>query len=183
MFHSIQLISFGVILGAFVAFSGTYAPRENAESLVEVVNRHRSEHGLPPVAVSTSLTQVAQAHVNDLQENRPDRGPCNLHSWSRSKSWTPCCYTERSPKDRCTWDKPREITRMRYGGDGYEIAAWLSDPIDAESALQLWKISKGHHDIILNRGIWSNVRWRAMGAAMSENYAVVWFGTEADGRE
>ena len=78
------------------------------------------------------------------------------------------------------WDKPREITGRHYTGNGYEIAAWRSDRMQPEHAMALWRESRGHHDVILNRGMWSRVQWRAIGAAMSENYAVVWFGEESD---
>ena len=153
---------------------------QEAVLLADAMNEYRMRHGLPAIAISPSLTKVAEMHVQDLHDNRPDREPCNMHSWSSSSAWTPCCFTERSPKDECMWNKPREITRGRYSGYGYEIVAWLSDPIDPDSAIRLWEKSKGHHDMIMNRGNWSQVEWRAMGAAMSEHYAVVWFGSERD---
>jgi len=36
------------------------------------------------------------------------------------------------------------------------------------------------HDVIINKGIWSSSRWRAMGVALTDRYALVWFGEAAD---
>ena len=76
--------------------------------------------------------------------------------------------------------RAREITDGAYGATGYEIVAYYSDPITPERALQIWQQSDGHHIMIVNRGQWADNTWRAMGAAMGEHYAVVWFGEEPD---
>ena len=76
------------------------------------------------------------------------------------------------------WNKPRELTT--YPGNGYEIAAWSSIDITAQEAISLWKESAGHNNVILNMDTWSNVEWKAMGAAIYKGYAVVWFGKETD---
>lgn len=154
-----------------------------SKRLFDHVNTYRVSLGLHEVPVSPSLNEVAMRHAMDLQENNPDRGRCNLHSWSRSKEWQGCCYRDARPKAECMWEKPREITRGRYTGNGYEIAAWLSEDITPEYALELWKKSKGHHDVMINSGVWSTLKWRAMGAAIYGNYAVVWFGEAADAQE
>jgi hypothetical protein len=121
---------------------------------------------------------VAEAHVQDLEAHHPDTGSCNLHSWSDQGSFTGCCYTDDHAEAECMWDKPRELTV--YTGDGYEIAAWSGGRLSPNEALDLWRESSGHHDVILSRGIWASPPWQAMGAAISEHYAVVWFGTEPD---
>ena len=147
-----------------------------SQQLAETINEYRASKGLPRVAVSPLLNEVAQLHVEDLENNSPDRGECNMHSWSKSKQWSSCCYTDNHSNVSCMWDKPREITNNRYSGNGYEIAAWSSNTITPSYALDLWKKSKGHHDVILNRGIWNRATWRSIGVAMSDHYAVVWFG-------
>ena len=77
------------------------------------------------------------------------------------------------------WDKPREITGGVYRGNGYEIAHHGSG-VTPETALRGWQSSSGHNSVIVNNGKWADVHWKAIGAAVSEHYAVVWFGKEAD---
>lgn len=147
--------------------------------LADLINQYRIQQGLKKIPVSVSLTLVAEAHVLDL-ENNILSGNCNLHSWSNQGNWTACCYTSDHAKAQCMWDKPKEITQRHYIGNGYEIAAYSTGAITPEGALELWKGSSGHHNVIINRDIWVNSNWQAIGAAVSEHYAVVWFGTEAD---
>lgn len=146
----------------------------------DVINQYRQKNGLPAIPISSQLTLVAETHVWDLETNRPNKGKCNLHSWSDQGNWTPCCYTDDHAQASCIWNKPREIAR--YSGIGYEIAAEYraSDgtTMTPYRALEIWKTSKPHLDVILNRGIWSKNAWRAMGAAFSEHFAVFWFGDE-----
>jgi uncharacterized protein YkwD len=144
--------------------------------LVDVINRYRLSRGLSSVAFSPSLTAVAQAHLRDLEMNHPDRGSCNMHSWSTQGAWTPCCYTPDHAASSCMWSKPRELTG--YRGEGFEIAAWQSSHIGADQALESWKNSPAHHNVIINQGTWAGERWQALGAALSEHYAVAWFGRD-----
>lgn len=149
--------------------------------LVAAVNAYRVSQGLPAVTVSKSLTRVADAHVRDLELNAPHGGVCNLHSWSSNGSWTPCCYTGDHAQAQCMWRKPREITGGVYTGNGYENAAGGgSGNLTTSAALNLWRGSQPHHDVILNRGVWANLTWRAIGAANSGRYAVLWFGEQVD---
>jgi hypothetical protein len=76
------------------------------------------------------------------------------------------------------WDKPRELSP--YKGDGFEIAAFYSDGITAQMALDMWKESPSHHDVILQKGIWKTKSFKAMGIGIKGNYACVWFGFEPD---
>jgi uncharacterized protein YkwD len=138
---------------------------------------YRNENGLSAIPLSASLSKVAQLHVRDLQENRPAGGRCNLHSWS--KAYGDCCYTSDHRRADCMWDKPRELTD--YTGNGYEIAHWASDGATAASALQGWKSSSGHNAVMTNKSIWKDVTWNAVGIGIYREYAVVWFGKEADG--
>ncbi len=147
-------------------------------SFAELINAYRVEQGLSEIPVSPSLTLVADTHVKDLENNNPNQGNCNLHSWSSNGNWSSCCYTPDHAQADCMWDKPRELTI--YTGNGYEIAAWSSSDITAEQALSMWQSSSGHHDVILNNNTWANTQWKAIGAAIYKGYAVVWFGSEID---
>ncbi|MDW8331340.1 MAG: CAP domain-containing protein [Cyclobacteriaceae bacterium] len=146
--------------------------------LYRLLNDYRKSLQLPVIPLSRNLSVVAQIHVRDLAENNPVTGPCNLHSWSSKGKWKPCCYTSDHKEAQCMWDKPRELSR--YAGDGYEISYYHSDKVRAEEALETWKKSEGHHQVIINRGIWKQVTWRAVGVGIYGNYGVIWFGKEPD---
>ncbi|HEU4514648.1 MAG TPA: hypothetical protein VFR87_16185 [Nocardioidaceae bacterium] len=124
------------------------------------------------------MTAVAIAHGLDLLNHNPGAA-CggNNHSWSNDGSWTPGCYV---PGDQSTygimWKKPQEIAN--YSGYGYEIVAWSSSQITQQQALDLWKKSAAHNDVILNKGQWSNRVWKALGAIVNGNYACAWFGEQ-----
>jgi hypothetical protein len=148
------------------------------DSLVDVINKYRLENKLSEIPVSPSLTTVAETHTSDLAKNYVSSEECNLHSWSDKGNWTPFCYTPDHANAQFMWDKPRELTS--YPGNGYEIAAFRSDSMTATKALELWKSSELHLDIILNRGIWKDIKWKAIGGAINSGYAVVWFGEETD---
>lgn len=159
---------------------------DEAERVAVLVNQFRARHGLPPVAFSPALTQVADAHARDLEENRPDLAvdpygqPCNMHSWSAASGATPVCYTPDHAQAERMWEKPREITRGRYTGSGFEIAARSSIGIDAATAIDLWRTSPAHLDVILEQGPWRGARWQAMGVGLDGQFAVVWFGKTPD---
>ena len=151
---------------------------QEEEDLYDYIMRYRISKGLPEIPISKSLTKVAQLHVHDLMNNQPDKGVCNLHSWSNKGDWSPCCYTSDHKKAECIWDKPREITG--YKGDGYEISHWKSNGATASSAFNGWKNSPGHNRVMINLRNWSDNDWKAIGIGIYENYAVVWFGEEPD---
>ena len=148
--------------------------------LAETINRYRPSKGLAPIALSRSLTRVAAAHVADLEANYRAGGACNMHSWSGHGNWSSCCYTPDHARAACMWDKPRELSNNRYQSPGYEIVAHYTDPMTPTIALQIWRESPNHLVMIVNDGRWADNIWRAMGAAMGEHYAVVWFGEEPD---
>ncbi|MEN9937910.1 MAG: hypothetical protein RLZZ387_4489 [Chloroflexota bacterium] len=159
---------------------------EEAE-LARRVNAYRVENGLDAVPISRSLTTVAQLHVRDLQEFRPNSGtdargqPCNLHSWSANGPWTAVCYTPDHASAKGMWDKPREITAGAYAGTGFENAfAAYGTRATAGAALDSWKASSGHNQVILQQGTFARYNWPAMGVGVSENYIVLWFGNRAD---
>jgi hypothetical protein len=154
--------------------------------LARLVNDYRADNGLPPVPYSPSLSAVARAHVRDLMENRPDsatgfgRGSCTMHSWSSAGRWTPVCYTRDNARASAMWNKPREITRGAYPGNGYEIAYWQAGRVTPEIALYGWQDSRAHDDLLVEDGPWRDANWQAMGVGIYGSYAVIWFGKERD---
>jgi Cysteine-rich secretory protein family len=146
-----------------------------ALELIRLVNDYRATNALPAIAASPSLCRVASAHTRDLSAHPPE-GSCNLHSWSDQGSWSACCYTSDHAQAQCMWDKPRQLTD--YPGNGYENAFMGSN--DPGAALSAWMRSSGHNEVILNRGIWADHPWNALGADIHDGYAVLWFGEEND---
>jgi hypothetical protein len=147
--------------------------------LADLINEYRKEKGLPEVTISLSLTYVAQVHARDLMLHYKQNSRCNMHSWSENGAWTSCCYTPDHRNASCMWNKPRELTK--YPGDGYEIAFFSNYPYStpggfASDILKGWKKSKGHNEIIVNKGKWNKSTWKALGIGVYGNYAVVWFG-------
>ena len=150
--------------------------------LYNIIMQYRYSKGLSKIPLSKSLTFVAQTHVKDLANNKPDVGDCNAHSWSNKGNWTPCCYTSDHARAKCMWDKPSELTS--YKGSGYEIACGdngcCSEFImTADYALKSWKKRSGHNAVIINQGNW-NRSWKAIGIGIYKGFAVVWFGHKRD---
>lgn len=159
---------------------------ENLVELAQLINAYRRQHQLAKIPISLSLTTVALSHVLDLNTQHPER-TCgekgNLHSWSENKgwqgdagmgAWKGCCYADDHSNAACMWNKPKEITG--YIGNGYEIVMQQSVTVIAQDALKVWKSSPQHNNMILNRGIWSEITWQGFGAVYGGNYACAWFG-------
>ena len=155
---------------------------EKEAKLYYKINAYRESLGLPKLSFSKSLTEVARAHVRDSNtytpENQVDsRGEQgNLHSWSGNGSWTRLVYTDDHHYGNGMWSKPREITN--YTGNGYEISSWSSGVISPDKALNLWKNSPGHNQVMSTQGMWSDLK--TMGVSIDGHYAHVWFGSDAD---
>jgi len=152
-------------------------------ALYKLINEYRVQKGLPEVRLSTSLSIVARTHAKDQTENYVSGKRCNMHSWSDKGNWSSCCYTPDHKKARFMWDKPRELTN--YQGDGYEISfystyIYATPAAFAKDILDGWKKSPNHNDVIMNKNIWKNVSWQAMGVGVYGEYADVWFGKEVD---
>ena len=110
-------------------------------------------------------------------QNQPHRVHGSLHSWSSSERWTGGAFLLADPRTHTImWDKPREIAD--YDGYGFEIAA--AGVRDLKHALHLWAASPPHRDVILNRGGWARMNWRAIGAVFHKGYASAWFGETLD---
>lgn len=172
-----------IILGlCFILFSGNFAYSQKLtneeQKLYNLLMEYRRSHNLPAIPLSKSLTFVAQTHVKDLQNNQPDKGSCNMHSWSNNGNWSACCYTSDHAKASCMWNKPKELTS--YTGNGFEIAYSMSNGARAYEAINGWKTSSGHNQVMINKGIWKTSTWKAVGIGVYGNYAVVWFGDLTD---
>jgi len=180
----------GHLLAARPAVRLSAAPPPNSDhplspaeaELARLVNRFRSERGLPAVPVSKSLTAVARRHVWDLEQNDPAAGKCNLHSWSNARPdlWNPVCYTPDHANAKEMWEKPAQITGGEYSGRGYENVFMDPAGATAEAALAAWKENRSHRRVMAEKGIWKKTRWRAMGVAVRGAYAAIWFGRRPD---
>jgi hypothetical protein len=151
--------------------------------LYKLINEYRAQKGLPAIKLSVALCIVARTHAKDQAENFKDGKRCNMHSWSDKGSWSSCCYTPDHKKAKCMWDKPRELTS--YTGDGFEISYFSTFPYPtaqdyAKDILEGWKKSTSHNNIIINKSIWKDMKWKAIGIGIYGDYADVWFGTEED---
>lgn len=152
---------------------------EAEQQLVKEMNAYRKSLGLPEIPVSAKLCKVAQVHMNDLVLYSPHSGVCNLHSWSANGPWTACCYTSDHARASCMWQKPREIAN--YNGDGFEISySGSAGDYIASNALEAWKNSEGHHNVMINRNEWKAMDWKAVGVGIRNGYACIWFGIVAD---
>jgi len=138
--------------------------------LYALINNYRKQQRLSKIPLSSSLSYVARQHCIDLSENIKDL----THSWSS------CDYNNRD-KDSyyCMWLKPSEMTN--YLAYGYEcLYANFGGKITAEEALSAWKKSPNHNNVIINKGIWTKIKWRALGVGIYKGYAAIWFGEDTD---
>ncbi len=143
---------------------------EEEMRLYVLINDYRRQRRLPPVPLSKSLSYVARQHVVDLQYNVKKV----THSWSR------CRYKSGNQRTYdCMWLKPRELTS--YNSYGYEcVYGTTHEYAGAKDALETWKKSPNHNNVIINRDIWHQVEWKAIGIGIYKNYAAIWFGEEED---
>lgn len=159
-----------------------YGLSEAEANLYYLINEYRESLGLSKLSFSKSLTSVARAHVKDSHDYTPrlqldGRGiQGNLHSWSNNGNWRGGAYTPDHEHAQIMWDKPSELTD--YAGAGYEISVYHSIGIDPKLALDLWKSSSGHNEVIIGDNDWSFIT--TMGVAMDKNYSHVWFGGDED---
>ena len=50
----------------------------------------------------------------------------------------------------------------------------------ATIALDGWKSSTPHNNVIINKKIWKDVDWKAIGVGIYGGYATIWFGEHLD---
>ncbi|MFO7953330.1 CAP domain-containing protein [Thioalkalivibrio sp.] len=149
--------------------------------LAEEINDYREARGLPAIPWSPALAKVAEVHLADIEAHDPTARECSLHSWSDKGPWTSCCYRADDPASaQCMRDKPRELIDDAYPHSGFEIVAWRSEAMSEATALAIWRRSPAHDAVLANEGVWASRDWQALGAALSDEHAVVWFGQEPD---
>jgi uncharacterized protein YkwD len=139
--------------------------------LYNLINQYRKQFGLNEIPLSNSLNYVAQQHCKDLVEN----------IGYLTHAWSTCKYDSGNSKTySCMWLKPSELTS--YKGYGYECAHGGTGNYiaTAETSLDGWKNSKSHNEVILNKGIWKGMDWKAIGVGILNGYACIWFGVEED---
>lgn len=159
----------------------------DGQRLAQLINQHRVANGKAALPLSNTMMAVAGAHVADLAAHPGIvTATCNMHSWSNDSGglWSGCCYTSDHAKASCMWNKPAEIATglgfARYPGAGYEIA-FRGGGATPEQVLEAFKNSAPHNAVILNTGGWAFLDpYPAMGAAMRDGHAVVWFGDSVD---
>ncbi|WP_448563937.1 CHAT domain-containing protein [Trichothermofontia sp.] len=140
--------------------------------LYERINQYRAQHGLPPIPLAPSLNRVANRHVRDMAEN--------LRQFTHA--WSDCPYNPNQPNSyACMWNAPQRLGTA-YPSIGYESAHGgpAGYQATAASAMRDWQASSHHNDMLLNRGIWQERRWQAIGLAIYQRYAVLWFGEAPD---
>ncbi len=138
------------------------------KELFKIVNEYRAKNNLSPVALSVPLSIVANRHLLDLIQNIK----------SLSHGWSNCPY---DIKDRSTWnclfESPKRLN-VGYAGSGYEnLYRNLNGSATPILALEAWKKSEMHNSLILNSGGWKDVKFDALGVAISGSYAALWFGS------
>lgn len=149
--------------------------------IVAAINAVRADNGLPAIALSSSMCEVAATHNQDLAAHAPHApADCNLHSWSNQGPWSACCYTSDHAQAQCMWDKPGELTV--YPGNGYEVSA-AGGGLTPQSAVDLWLGSPGHRAVLLSEGAWADPPWLALGADIQDGFAAAWFGHQVDPAE
>ncbi|MFB2894732.1 CAP domain-containing protein [Aerosakkonemataceae cyanobacterium BLCC-F50] len=140
--------------------------------LYNLINEYRTQNGLAPIAASKALSIVANRHVQDLAEN----------IGTLTHSWSDAVYDPNNPSTySAMWTAPQRFN-TGYSGNGYENAFGGSGNYvaTATDALQGWKNSPSHNAVILNQGMWQNLKWNALGVGLYKGYAVIWFGEQTD---
>ena len=139
--------------------------------LYDMINTYRKKNRLPPIPLSKALCHVAQVHAEDMEYKLKKL----THAWST------CRYLDHLSKTYdCMWKKPQELTS--YIGIGFECAHGGEGNYKAtpKSSLVSWQTSRPHNNVILNKDMWKDYKWKAMGIGLSGGYATLWFGKETD---
>lgn len=137
------------------------------KKLLELINSYRAANKKPEVAISASLSMVANRRMLDLKQNLRTL----THSWSN------CPYDFKNEKTwPCVTGAPVRL-KSGYDGKGYETLYRTSKGnVKPELALDAWKKSQLHISIILNLDMFGDLAWNEVGLAISGEYASVWFG-------
>jgi len=141
------------------------------KELFRIINEYRAQNKLPPIALSEPLSFVANRHILDLTMNVKYL----THGWSN------CPYDIKSEKTwDCVFESPKRL-KTNYTGQGFEnLYRNLNGNATPVLALEAWKKSPMHNNLILNLDIWKDTKYDALGVAVSGNYAAIWFGSRSD---
>ncbi len=144
---------------------------QTEKELFRIINEYRAQHKLPPVALSESLSFVANRHILDLTMNVKYL----THGWSN------CPYDIKNEKTwDCVFESPKRL-KTNYTGQGFEnLYRNLNGTATPVLALEAWKKSPMHNNLILNLDVWKDTKYDAFGVAVSGNYAAIWFGSGGD---
>ncbi len=149
---------------------------EEELSLANQINHFRKQNDLNVLPVSTALSYVADVHVKDLYLHYDPFGGCNLLSWSDNGRWEKCCA--QGENYTCMYDKPAELTQ--YKGKGYELVYYQNTQITSGLAFNAWKENASAKAMILQQGKYQDKNWQAIGVALFDGYASIWFGEKSD---
>ncbi len=143
------------------------------KELYKIINDYRAANNQPPIPLSESLSLVANRHLLDLINNVKTF----THGWSN------CPYEIANEKTwNCVFEAPQRL-KTNFQGNGYEnLYRNLNGNATPTLALDAWKKSVMHNNLILNLDVWKDTTFDGFGIAIDGNYAAIWFGSE-DGME
>jgi len=136
--------------------------------LFRIINEYRAQNNLPPVALSEPLSLVANRHIIDLTVNVK----------SLTHGWSNCPYDINKRETwNCVFQSPQRL-KTNFPGRGFEnLYENMSGSVTPAGALEAWKKSPMHNNLILNLDVFKKLSFDAFGVAISGNYASIWFGS------
>ena len=158
---------------------------QQERDLYDLIMAYRADFGLPSIPISVSLTATAGRHAMDTLYNIWEPG-VSLPSGANLHSWSDAFYYEDHSQPQVMWYAPQRLG-IDYASEGYEISA--AGFANVAGALEGWKSSPGHNDVIINQGVWTSLTWNAIGIGVEQDSSVgtyggkiyhVWFGTLTD---
>lgn len=140
--------------------------------LFRLINEYRAQYKLPPVTISEPLSFVANRHLLDL----------SLNIKYLTHGWSNCPYDIKKDETwNCLFQSPQRLN-SGYSGQGFEnLYRNLGGEASPALALEAWKKSPMHNNLILNLDIWKKTKYDAFGVAVSGNYAAIWMGAKGGG--
>ncbi|MFO7730832.1 MAG: CAP domain-containing protein [Spirochaetia bacterium] len=113
------------------------------QEILRLVNQQRAEHNLPPLYLSTELSQVARDHSTDMAER-------NFYSHIDPQGTTPNQRITRKMGDRYYLEGTAENIAYSERSDGFSS---LSQQEIARDFMRGWMNSPGHRANILREGM------------------------------
>ena len=179
-------ILFAVIAALFCYFAqsqnySSVAISDVETEILNLINDYRAENGLPELQISQALCYVADTHVKDLFNNKPQDKTGSLNSWSNKGNWKAINYSKDKNAVRKTKKKPAELTK--YKGQSIEIAYYNKGIVNPSDIVDSWKLYPQFNNVILNLQPYSSPKWEVMGIAEYNGYVCLWFGPTTDNAE